>query len=154
MLHYQPPVWLQVTTLLSAAEGGAAAEPGASAEELQEAVSSQGAVVKAAKAKAKESGEEADQQAAKAQVDKLLVLKRQLSVAEEAAPPSLAPGESEYDKDFFGKPASLAVSGQLNGALRTLLDGCSNEQTCLLSFVVPPRHSVRNKLMKLTRVRT
>lgn len=121
-----------MTTLLSAAEGDAAGAPGEELN-LEAAVALQGAAVKAAKSKAKVSGEEADQQASKVAIEKLLQLKRQLADAQEAAPPSLAPGEVEYSKDFFGKPAYLAVSGQLNGmVLRFLLDRCCAQRLLCL----------------------
>lgn len=102
--------------MLAAAEKGATGDETASVEELQASVAKQGAVVKAAKAKAKDTGDEADKKASKDAIDELLKLKEQLNDAQASAPPSLAPGEIDYAMDFFGKPAYLAVSGQLNGA--------------------------------------
>jgi asparaginyl-tRNA synthetase len=116
-----------VTTLLSAADEGAADNGStavASVDELEAAVAEQGAVVKAAKAKAKDTGEEADKQASKAAIDQLLQLKQRLGEAQAAAPPSLAPGEVDYSRDFFGKPAYLTVSGQLNGAVQPCTQCC------------------------------
>jgi chromosome condensin MukBEF ATPase and DNA-binding subunit MukB len=105
-----------VTTLLSAQDSNGAA-PSASKEEVEAAVAEQGEVVKQAKATAKESGTEADQQAAKAEIDKLLELKQQLADATAISKPVPGSGAANYEQDFFGKPAYLAVSGQLNGAL-------------------------------------
>lgn len=104
-----------MTTLLSAADEGATDAPVLSEKDLEAAVADQGSAVKVAKAKAKETGEEADKHFSKAAIDHLLQLKQQLSDAKDSAPPSLIPGKIDYSKDFFGKPAYLAVSGQLNG---------------------------------------
>jgi hypothetical protein len=110
---------VQVTTLLSRLDkadtsgngnGAASARDG-----LEAAVADQGALVQVAKAKAKESGSEEDVQAAKASVDKLLALKKALEAAEEGGIPMSKDGLVDYEEDFFGRRAYLAVSGQLNG---------------------------------------
>lgn len=57
--------------------------------------------------------------AVKAEVDKLLQLKAQLPELEKAARqvggiPRTEKGAVDYQGDFFGRPAFLTVSGQLN----------------------------------------
>lgn len=105
---------MQVTTLLAGMEGGKSGDsPAMSRVEMEEAIAAQGAVVKAAKAAAKETGAEADAQAAQAEVATLLQLKEQL---DGAAGPAVMPGQVDYGQDFFGRRAYLTVSGQLNGA--------------------------------------
>ena len=54
-----------------------------------------------------------------AELDKLLSLKQQLQAAEQRAAAAsgisrTAEGATDYSLDFFGRPAFLAVSGQLN----------------------------------------
>lgn len=105
---------VQVTTLLSEMDavqsGGVAAM---SKAELEKSVAAQGAVVKAAKAAAKETGADVDLQAAQTEVATLLELKRQLEGV--AEPITEADGAVDYGRDFFGRRAYLTVSGQLNG---------------------------------------
>ena len=106
-----------VTTLLSqggegGAQGGAAAQ--AEAAELAAQVAAQGEAVRAAKA--------AGAADAPQQVAKLLDLKARLATAEaaaKAAAPAVRPGGGaiDYSRDFFGKPAFLTVSGQLNAEI-------------------------------------
>ena len=92
----------QVTTLLP--EPGPPADLGA----LGAAVASQGDAVRAAK-----EGGGGDVQE---EVRQLLELKARLAEAEEASEglPVGADGGVDYGRDFFGAPAFLAVSGQLN----------------------------------------
>lgn len=108
------PNHVQVTTLLSGIEGAESETVPMSRADLEEAIAAQGAVVKAAKAAAKETGAEADAQKAKAEVATLLELKQQLEHT--AEPIVAADGAVDYAQDFFGRPAYLTVSGQLNGA--------------------------------------
>ena len=95
----------QVTTLLP--------EPGPppDLEALEAAVAGQGDAVRAAKAG--EGGGGADVQE---EILKLLDLKARLAEAEGASGglPEGEDGGIDYGKDFFGAPAFLAVSGQLN----------------------------------------
>jgi asparaginyl-tRNA synthetase len=105
----------QVTTLLGDPHrpllgGGASAEQAALAAQ----VADQGEAVRAAKAGG------ADKEAVAAQVAQLLELKQRLAAAESAAAPGLAltaSGAVDYSADFFGKPAYLTVSGQLNAEI-------------------------------------
>jgi asparaginyl-tRNA synthetase len=125
----------QVTTLLSQNQqqqqggGGAAAAPAAPAaaalspeevKQLERAVAEQGDKVRAAKAAATP-----DKQRVEAEVQALLALKAKLaSTSAPAAAPAPAPSSSssspqllDYSRDFFGEPAFLTVSGQLNAEM-------------------------------------
>lgn len=112
----------QVTTLLSEAENNTH-EPvdEAELESLRTEVAEQGAKVKDAKAAAAEDKDNKDlAKASKSEVKKLLNLKEKLAVVEEKARviggiQRKEDGSIDYSKDFFGKPAFLTVSGQLNG---------------------------------------
>ncbi|WIA42435.1 hypothetical protein OEZ86_008432 [Tetradesmus obliquus] len=117
----------QVTTLLAKKEGKEQQQEQQqppSAEQLQqlrEQVSAQGGAVKDAKAAAAADKADAGLAAAsKAAVEQLLALKKQLAEAEEAALwvggiKRTPGGEVDYSTDFFGRPAFLTVSGQLQG---------------------------------------
>jgi asparaginyl-tRNA synthetase len=123
----------QVTTMFAAEKerrgnggGGGGAANGGSSEDvaaLREQAAAQGEKVKAAKAAA--AADKADatlQAAAKAEVDALLALKKRLEQAEQAALwvggfkrlPG-GSGDVDFSDDFFGRPAFLTVSGQLQG---------------------------------------
>jgi asparaginyl-tRNA synthetase len=110
--------------------GGAAAAPAAPAlspeevRSLERAVAEQGDRVRAAKA-----ASSTDKARVEAEVQQLLALKQRLAQAAAAAagpasPPSTphhaaaAPaGPLDYSRDFFGEPAFLTVSGQLNAEM-------------------------------------
>ena len=109
----------QVTTLLSELDAALGAGPGADPGEARAAVAAQGAKVKELKAAAKGGGaSDADVQR---EVAQLLALKAELEAAEDAAAPKDLPktaeGAVDYSQDFFGSPAFLTVSGQLNGEI-------------------------------------
>jgi len=113
----------QVTTLLSEADQVPKIPvPSPEAlETLRSRIEAQGGAVKEAKAAAaadKSNVELAGK--AKSEVSMLLSLKEELAEAETAARsagglPRGADGHVDYAQDFFGKPAYLTVSGQLNG---------------------------------------
>ena len=105
-----------VTTLLGGGEGGGdggAEAARAEAEALGAEVAAAGEAVRAAKAaKAADTAQ---------QVARLLELKTRLAAAQAAAaasaPPAAPGGAIDYRRDFFGKPAFLTVSGQLNAEI-------------------------------------
>lgn len=112
-----------VTTLLSSVDE-CAGKPEVSksdAEGVQSEVDEQGQIVTAAKAASKENKEDAELKSrVKEEVDKLLALKEKLKITQDRARyyggiPRKEDGTIDYSKDFFGKPAFLTVSGQLNG---------------------------------------
>ncbi|KAF6256808.1 hypothetical protein COO60DRAFT_1702131 [Scenedesmus sp. NREL 46B-D3] len=116
----------QVTTLLNKKEDKEQQQQQQppSAEQLQqlrEQVSAQGSAVKEAKAAAAADKSDSGLAAAsKAALDRLLAAKKQLAEAEEAALwvggiKRTAAGDIDYSQDFFGRPAFLTVSGQLQG---------------------------------------
>lgn len=112
----------QVTTLLSEADKINSIKQ-MSAEELaalQEQVSQQGGRVKDAKTAAKAAKDNAELQAAVAEeLAKLQQLKKEVQQQQELAllvggiPRVAGSSAIDYSKDFFGKPAFLTVSGQL-----------------------------------------
>ncbi|GAB4818156.1 hypothetical protein N2152v2_005202 [Parachlorella kessleri] len=113
----------QVTTLLGKVDE-VGKLPRLSAEQLQELrqqVEQQGGAVKEAKAAAAaDKGNKELQAASKAEVEKLLKLKKQVADAEESQRyvgglPRKEDGSIDYSEDFFGLPTYLTVSGQLNG---------------------------------------
>jgi asparaginyl-tRNA synthetase len=106
-----------------AANGSAAAATAEDLPALREQVAAQGEKVKAAKAAAAADKADAALQAtSKAEVDALLLLKKKLEQAEQAALwvggfkrlPG-GSGDVDFSDDFFGRPAFLTVSGQLQG---------------------------------------
>uniref|UniRef100_A0A7S0RKV4 asparagine--tRNA ligase n=1 Tax=Chlamydomonas leiostraca TaxID=1034604 RepID=A0A7S0RKV4_9CHLO len=114
----------QVTTLMSKAEQAAGAAPAVSEAELaslRARASEQGEKVKAAKAAAAADKGNAELAAAsKAAIDSLMKIKDELAKAEEAARVvgglrRTPEGKIDYKDDFFGRPAFLTVSGQLQG---------------------------------------
>jgi asparaginyl-tRNA synthetase len=112
----------QVTTLLSEAENTTQVPVDETElESLRAEVAEQGAKVKDAKAAAAEDKDNRDlAKASKSEVKKLLNLKEQLAVIEQKARvvggiQRKEDGSIDYSNDFFGKPAFLTVSGQLNG---------------------------------------
>ena len=123
----------------AASENGASSSGGRSVADLEAALSDQGAVVKAAKAQAKSSDDDADAATAKDAVARLLELKDALAAAQAAESahsiPTTASGQVDYAEDFFGRRAFLAVSGQLNGALRPRT---STERRCAIVACVRP----------------
>jgi len=86
----------------------ATAEP-VDVDKLKEEIAMQGVKVKEAKEEAKEKGENPNKYA-KDEIGKLLSLKAQLSEAEET---SAGDKSGDQQKEFFGGPAFLTVSGQL-----------------------------------------
>lgn len=76
-------------------------------ERAKDAVAAQGLVVKEAKARAKERGESPNE-FAKEEISRLLELKRECEALEQASA-----GQEGNEDDFFGGPAFLTVSGQL-----------------------------------------
>lgn len=123
----------QVTTLLGAADeaakegsgsGGAGGSGVPTQEEmaaLRDAVQRQGDAVKEAKAAAAADKSDAGLAAkVKSEVAELLQAKKMLEDAEQRARvvggiARTADGTIDYSNDFFGRPAYLTVSGQLNG---------------------------------------
>jgi asparaginyl-tRNA synthetase len=113
----------QVTTLLGKADEAPAAPapPPERLAALRAAAAAAGDATKAAKAAAAADKADAGLAAgAKAAVAGLLAAKAALAEAEAAARaagglPRGADGRVDYSADFFGKPAYLTVSGQLNG---------------------------------------
>jgi asparaginyl-tRNA synthetase len=106
-----------------AAANGASSSSAESLASLREQVAAQGDKVKAAKAAAAaDKADAALQAASKAEVDALLALKKRLEAAEQAALwvggfkrlPG-GGGDVDFSDDFFGRPAFLTVSGQLQG---------------------------------------
>jgi asparaginyl-tRNA synthetase len=105
-------------SVLPAAAGGGASAAAAEADALAAEVAAQGLAVRAAK--------EAKAADTPAQVARLLELKTRLAAAQEAAAaagsssgavPLTPSGALDFSKDFFGKPAFLTVSGQLNAEM-------------------------------------
>lgn len=145
---------VQVTTLLSGMEGAEGETVPMSRAELEEAVAAQGAVVKAAKAAAKETGAEADAQTAKAEVATLLGLKQQLEAT--AEPIVAADGAVNYAQDFFGRRAYLTVSGQLNGSPRQHSQHVQHPSCAALrhpSLSAPPRMKSCRNLPSVARLK-
>ena len=142
----------QVTTLLNSAdEEAATAAPTPSAEEvegLRAEVEAQGVAVKEAKAAAAADKGNAELAAAsKAAIAALLAKKEALAAAEEAARVvggirRTPEGKIDYSKDFFGKPAFLTVSGQLNGEYYAC--GLSNVYTFGPTFRAENSHTARH----------
>ena len=141
----------QVTTLLNEAEKASDAPAPPSAEELAElqtVVEISASAVKEAKAAAAAEKGNADlAAAAKASVSELLKAKDVLAKAEEAARivggiARTAQGKIDYSQDFFGKPAYLTVSGQLNGEYYAC--GLSNIYTFGPTFRAENSHTARH----------
>eukprot|EP00878_Enallax_costatus_P019561 GHUV01020638.1.p1 GENE.GHUV01020638.1~~GHUV01020638.1.p1 ORF type:complete len:494 (+),score=175.85 GHUV01020638.1:420-1901(+) len=142
----------QVTTLLGKVEEGnqlaAAALPADELQQLRDQVTAQGVAVKDAKAAA--AADKANTElaaAAKAAVDTLLSLKRQLAEAEEAALwvggiKRTPTGEIDHSQDFFSRPAYLTVSGQLQGEY--FASGLSNIYTFGPTFRAENSHTSRH----------
>lgn len=117
----------QVTTLLGKAEEASSSSDGpagpspADIKALQDKVTALGEQVKVAKAAAAADKSDAGlAAAAKAAVDALLSAKNELAQQQEASQvvggiKRLPGGKIDYREDFFGKPAYLTVSGQLQG---------------------------------------
>jgi len=95
-----------VTTLLGDGSRPLLRAAGGEAEALAAAAAAQGERVRQAKA--------AGAADAAAQVAELLSLKQRLAAAQAEGGALGADGRLEYGGDFFGKPAFLTVSGQLN----------------------------------------
>jgi asparaginyl-tRNA synthetase len=93
----------------------------AEVETLEARAAAKGEEVKAAKAEQQENpGDKGTKKRVKALVAELLELKGQVEAARGEASrvgglPWTAEGEIDYSKDFFGQPAHLTVSGQLQG---------------------------------------
>lgn len=139
----------QVTTLLGEAESGAH-EPvdQAELEALRAQVAEQGSKVKAAKEAAAQDKENKDlAKASKSEVKTLLAMKESLAQLEEKARviggiQRTENGSIDYSKDFFGKPAYLTVSGQLNGEYYAC--GLSNVYTFGPTFRAENSHTSRH----------
>lgn len=141
----------QVTTLLNGAEEAAGSAPTPTAADLAElkaAVEAQGAAVKEAKAAAAaDKGNAELASKSKAAIGELLAAKEALAKAEEAARvvggiARTADGKIDYAGDFFGKPAYLTVSGQLNGEYYAC--GLSNVYTFGPTFRAENSHTARH----------
>eukprot|EP00879_Flechtneria_rotunda_P014346 GHRR01014986.1.p1 GENE.GHRR01014986.1~~GHRR01014986.1.p1 ORF type:complete len:573 (+),score=204.73 GHRR01014986.1:186-1904(+) len=140
----------QVTSMLSKAKEhqGQPSVAQEDVQQLQQQVSLQGEAVKAAKAAAAADKQDAAlAAAAKAEVDKLLALKTSLAKAEEAAKwiggfKRTAAGDIDYSEDFFGKPAFLTVSGQLQGEYYAC--GLTNIYTFGPTFRAEDSHTSRH----------
>ncbi|KAL3140446.1 hypothetical protein ABBQ38_004705 [Trebouxia sp. C0009 RCD-2024] len=114
----------QVTTLLSRhdkalAEGEVNEQQ---LQQLQQKVSDQGSVLRAAKQAAKSDGSQESKQQEEQEVQKLIAAKQDLAAAEEQAQHGKGlvktqQGLTDYGQDFFGKPTFLTVSGQLNAEI-------------------------------------
>eukprot|EP00884_Botryococcus_braunii_P022687 jgi/Botrbrau1/9101/Bobra.0305s0008.1 len=110
----------QVTTLLKDLEHsvGATAPSKEDLKVLEDAVLEQGKLVRSAKQRAKEDPSDAAKSEEAATVANLLRLKKELEEATVLAKkagglPKTSEGKVDYTADFFGRPAYLTVSGQL-----------------------------------------
>jgi asparaginyl-tRNA synthetase len=111
----------QVTTLLGDVEAKSQGQqPGPQQlAELKQRASAQGSAVKEAKAAAAANKEDKDlAETVKTELAKLVALKNEVTAAEtgpryEGGLPRVPGGGVDYRQDFFGKPAYLTVSGQL-----------------------------------------
>ena len=142
----------QVTTLLNQVDQLAAADTDSSSpvdlEMLRTQVAAQGEAVKSAKAAAAADKKSADLAAAsKAAISELMRVKEAFAKAEEKARvvggiKRTSEGKIDYSEDFFGKPAYLTVSGQLNGEYYAC--GLSNVYTFGPTFRAENSHTARH----------
>ena len=135
----------QVTTLLSAADEHQASEANCVSKEaletLRASVEAQGEKVKKLK------GEGATKEEVQKEVVALLQAKEELKAAEEASRCvggiyRSEDGKIDYAHDFFGRPAYLTVSGQLNGEYYAC--GLSNIYTFGPTFRAENSHTARH----------
>lgn len=102
-----------VTGMAEAAPAAGEQQEEVDLDQLRKAIGAQGARVKEAKEEAKAKGHDNPNAFAKAEIDALLALKAKLAKAEDEEAAGGRGGDKAEDQQFFGGPAYLTVSGQL-----------------------------------------